>query len=142
MWGWEIEPLQGDYFGTISKNSQGKIQVFIHSLTKMTHQFPISHIKGNANCISFHPVKPFFIVATNNNIFIYNLQRQELIKICISNLNTITKISIHKNGLDLIAGDKNGKVEWLQLEMSAKPFKLMSYEQDKIKATDYNNNYP
>ena len=133
---------KGDYFGTISKNSQGKAQVFIHSLTRMTHQLPISHIKGNANCISFHPVKPFFIVATNSNIFIYNLQKQELIKKCISNLNTITKISIHKNGLDLIAGDKSGKIAWFQLEMSTKPFKLMNYEQDKIKSIEYNQDYP
>ena len=133
---------KGDYFGTLSKNSQGKAQVFIHSLTKMKHQLPISHIKGNANCISFHPNKPFFIVATNSNIFIYNLQKQELIKKCFSNLNTINKISLHKNGADLIAGDKSGKVAWFQLELSQKPFKLMDYHQDKIKAIDYNNNFP
>ena len=133
---------KGDYFGTISKNMQGKTQVFIHSLTKMTHQLPISHIKGNANCISFHPNKPLFIVATNSNIFMYNLQKQELIRKFISNLNTIHRISLHKNGNDLIAGDKSGKVAWFQLELSSKPFKLMDYHQDKIKAIDYNNNYP
>ena len=138
-WTWHNK---GDYFGTISKNMQGKTQVFIHSLTKMTHQLPISHIKGNANCISFHPNKPFFIVATNSNIFIYNLQKQELIRKFISNLNTITKISLHKNGNDLIAGDKSGKVAWFQLELSSKPYKLMDYHQDKIKAIDFNNNYP
>ncbi len=133
---------KGDYFGTISKNMQGKTQVFIHSLTKMTHQLPISHIKGNANCISFIPNKPHFIVATNSNLFIYNLQKQELIKKFISNLNTIHRICLHKNGKDLIAGDKSGKVAWFQLEFSTKPFKLMDYHQDKIKSVDYNNNYP
>jgi len=133
---------KGDYFGTLSKNSQGKTQVYIHSLTKMTHQLPISHIKGNANCISFHPNKPYFIVATNSNIFIYNLQKQELSRKFISNLNTINKISIHKNGNDLIAGDKSGKVAWFQLELSSKPFKLMDYHQDKIKSVEFNNNFP
>ena len=126
---------KGDYFAT-------KSQVYIHSLTKMTHQLPISHIKGNANCISFHPNKPYFIVATNSNIFVYNLQKQELIRKFISNLNTINKISIHKNGNDLIAGDKSGKVAWFQLELSSKPFKLMDYHQDKIKAVEFNNNFP
>ena len=133
---------KGDYFGTLSKNSQGKSQVYIHSLTKMTHQLPISHIKGNANCISFHPNKPYFIVATNSNIFIYNLQKQELVRKFISNLNTINKISIHKNGNDLIAGDKSGKVAWFQIELSSKPFKLMDYHQDKIKSVEFNNNFP
>jgi ribosome biogenesis protein ERB1 len=133
---------KGDYFGTISKNMQGKTQVFIHSLTKMTHQLPISHIKGNANCISFIPNKPHFIVATNSNLFVYNLQKQELIKKFISNLNTIHRICLHKNGKDLIAGDKSGKVAWFQLEFSTKPFKLMDYHQDKIKSVDFNDNYP
>ena len=63
---------KGDYFATLSKNSQGKTQVFIHSLTKMSHQVPISHIKGNVNAMSFHPNKPYFIVGTNSNIFLYN----------------------------------------------------------------------
>ena len=133
---------KGDYFATLSKNAQGKSQVYIHSLTKMTHQLPISHIKGNANCISFHPNKPYFIVATNSNIFVYNLQKQELTRKFISNLNTINKISLHKNGNDLIAGDKSGKVAWFQLELSSKPFKLMDYHQDKIKAVEFNNNFP
>ena len=133
---------KGDYFGTLSKNSQGKTQVYIHSLTKMTHQLPISHIKGNANCISFHPNKPYFIVATNSNIFVYNLQKQELSRKFISNLNTINRICIHKNGNDLIAGDKSGKVAWFQLELSSKPFKLMDYHQDKIKSVEFNNNFP
>ncbi len=132
---------KGDYFATLSKNMQGKTQVYIHSLTKMTHQLPISHIKGNANCISFHPNKPYFIVATNSNIFIYNLQKQELIRKFISNLNTISRISIHKNGNDLIAGDKSGKVAWFQLELSSKPYKMMGYHQDKIKGIEFNNNY-
>ena len=132
---------KGDYFATLSKNMQGKTQVYIHSLTKMTHQLPISHIKGNANCISFHPNKPYFIVATNSNIFIYNLQKQELIRKFISNLNTISRISLHKNGNDLIAGDKSGKVAWFQLELSSKPFKLMDYHQDKIKSAEFNDNF-
>ena len=108
----------------------------------MTHQLPISHIKGNANCISFHPNKPYFIVATNSNIFVYNLQKQELSRKFISNLNTINRICIHKNGNDLIAGDKSGKVAWFQLELSSKPFKLMDYHQDKIKSVEFNNNFP
>lgn len=133
---------KGDYFASLSKNSQGKSQVFIHSLTKMTHQLPISHIKGNANTMLFHPSKPYFIVGTNTNIFIYNLQKQEMVRKFISNLGTITHISIHKNGSDLIAGAKDGKVAWFQLELSDKPFKLMDYHQDKIKSVGYHKEFP
>ena len=65
-----------------------------------------------------------------------------VIKKCISNLNTINKIDLHKNGANLIAGDKSGKIAWFQLELSTKPFKLMDYHQDEIKAIDYNDYFP
>ncbi|MCQ2817220.1 MAG: hypothetical protein MJ252_08150 [archaeon] len=133
---------KGDYFATLSKNSQGITQVFIHSLTKMSHQVPISHIKGNVNAISFHPNKPYFIVATNSNIFLYNLHKQELVRKFVSNLGTISRIAIHNGGSDLIAGAKDGKISWFQLELSAKPFKTMDYHQGKIKAVEYHNKYP
>jgi ribosome biogenesis protein ERB1 len=67
---------KGDYFATLSKNSLGKSQVYIHSLSRLVHQTPFSKIKGNINAVSFHPNKPYFIVATNSNIFVYNLQKQ------------------------------------------------------------------
>lgn len=67
---------KGDYFATLTKNSSGKSQVYIHSLSKMIHQTPFSKIKGTINAISFHPSKPYFLVATNSNIFVYNLQKQ------------------------------------------------------------------
>ena len=133
---------KGDYFATLSKNSSGKPQIFIHSITKMTHQLPISHIKGNVNAMSFHPNKPYFIVGTNSNLFIYNLQKQELVRKFISNLKTISKISIDKSGSDLIAGDKSGKVAWFQLELSNKPYKLMDFGHDKIKSIEFHNKLP
>jgi ribosome biogenesis protein ERB1 len=67
---------KGDYFATLSKNSLGKTQVFIHSLSKLIHQSPFSKVNGNINDFSFHPKKPYFLVATNSNIFVYNLQKQ------------------------------------------------------------------
>ncbi len=60
----------------------------------------------------------------------------------VSNLNTITNISIHKNGDDILAGTKDGKVAWFQLELSEKPFKIMDYHGDKIKVVSYHAQYP
>jgi len=133
---------KGDYFATLSKNSSGKSQVYIYSLSKMIHQSPFSKIKGQINSIIFHLKKPYFIVATNSNIFIYNLQKQEMVRKFVSNLNTISNISIHKNGEDLIAGSKDGKVAWFQIELSEKPYKIMDYHNDKIKVVGFHNNYP
>lgn len=60
----------------------------------------------------------------------------------VSNLNTITHISLHKNGENIIAGSKDGKVAWFQLELSDKPYKMMDYHGDKIKVVEFHRHYP
>lgn len=60
----------------------------------------------------------------------------------ISNLNTITHITVHPNGDDILAGSKDGKVSWFQLELSEKPFKMMDYHGDKIKVVSFHSSYP
>lgn len=67
---------KGDYFAVLSNNAGGKAQIYIHSLSKLIHQKPFSKVKGIINAVLFHPNRPYFIVATNSNIFIYNLQKQ------------------------------------------------------------------
>lgn len=67
---------KGDYFSVLANNSSGKAQIYIHSLSRLVHQKPFSKIKGVINSVCFHPNKPHFVVATNSNIFVYNLQKQ------------------------------------------------------------------
>lgn len=65
-----------------------------------------------------------------------------MIRKFVSNLNTITNISIHKDGENLIAGTKDGNIAWFQLDMSDKPFKVMDYHGDKIRNVEFHNLYP
>jgi ribosome biogenesis protein ERB1 len=65
-----------------------------------------------------------------------------MIRKFVSNLNTITHISIHKHGENLLAGTKDGNVAWFQLELSDKPFKIMDYHGDKIRSVEFHANYP
>jgi ribosome biogenesis protein ERB1 len=133
---------KGDYFATLSKNSSGKTQVYIHSLSKLIHQSPFSKVSGVIYSIAFHTNKPYFLVATNSNIFVYNLQKQEMVKKFVSNLNTITNLSLHKGGDNIIAGTKDGKVAFFQIDMSTEPFKILDYHGDKIKGVHFHNSYP
>jgi len=70
---------KGDYFSLLATNKGGKATIYIHSLSSLIHQKPFSKIKGIINTVCFHPNKPYFIVATNSNIFVYNLQKQVII---------------------------------------------------------------
>ncbi len=60
----------------------------------------------------------------------------------ISNLDTITHMSIYNGRQDIIVGTKNAKVAWFQLELSEKPFKIMDHHRDKIKNVYFHSDYP
>ena len=60
----------------------------------------------------------------------------------ISNLNTITSLTVHKNGEHILAGSKDGKIAWFQSDLSDKPFKTLDYHGDKIRNIEFHNNYP
>ena len=65
-----------------------------------------------------------------------------MIKKFVSNLNTITNISLHKGGDNIISGTKDGKVGFFQIDMSTEPLKILDYHGDKIKSVDFHSTYP
>lgn len=50
--------------------------VLVHQLSKHTSQNPFRKNRGRVMRVAFHPSKPFFFVATQNAVRIYNLAKQ------------------------------------------------------------------
>lgn len=50
--------------------------VLVHQLSKQTTQNPFRKNRGRVMRVAFHPSKPFFFVATQNAVRIYNLAKQ------------------------------------------------------------------
>ena len=72
---------KGDYFVTVSPKA-GAAAVLIHQLSKANSQQPFGKtVKGgDVQCACFHPSKPFLFVATKQNIRIYHLVKQTMVK--------------------------------------------------------------
>lgn len=72
---------KGDYFVTVGPKA-GAAAVLIHQLSKANSQQPFGKtIKGgDVQCACFHPSKPFLFVATKQNIRIYHLVTQNMVK--------------------------------------------------------------
>jgi ribosome biogenesis protein ERB1 len=51
-------------------------------------------------------------------------------------------MSLHRGGDNIIAGTKDGKVAFFQIDMSTEPFKILDYHGDKIKGVHFHNHYP
>lgn len=48
----------------------------MHQLSKGVTQAPFKKTKGKVSRVLFHPTKPFFFVAAQNHVRVYNLAKQ------------------------------------------------------------------
>ena len=77
---------KGDYLATICPEAgQGDI-VIVHSLEKASSERPFNKAKSDVSKVVFHPSKPILFIMTKKNVFIYNLQKQMLVKKLISGM--------------------------------------------------------
>jgi ribosome biogenesis protein ERB1 len=47
----------------------------------------------------FHPTKPYFVVATQKHLRLYNLIHQKLLKTFTSGVKYISSVSVHPGGM-------------------------------------------
>ena len=80
--------------------------ILVHQLSKRATQNPFRKNKGKVVRAAFHPSKPFFFVATQNSVRIYNLAKQELAKKLISGAAVITSLAVHPSGDHIIVGSE------------------------------------
>lgn len=82
---------KGDYLATICPEAgQGDI-VIVHSLEKASSERPFNKSKSDVSKVVFHPSKPILFIMTKKNVFVYNLQKQMLVKKLISGIDVLNK---------------------------------------------------
>uniref|UniRef100_H2Z1B6 Ribosome biogenesis protein BOP1 homolog n=1 Tax=Ciona savignyi TaxID=51511 RepID=H2Z1B6_CIOSA len=132
---------KSDYFAAVVPNN-GNAQVFLHQLTKRRSQNPFSKCKGAVQSVLFHPNRPFFFVATQRYVRVYNLVKQQLSKKLFSNSQWISSLSIHPGGDNLIVGSYDCRLSWFDMDLSTKPYRTMRYHKRAIRACCFHRKYP
>lgn len=85
---------RGDYLAAVMPEGQNR-SVLIHQLSRRRSQVPFAKSKGLVQAVLFHPIRPFLFVATQRNVRIYDLAKQELVKKLLSNARWISSMAIH-----------------------------------------------
>jgi WD40 repeat protein len=67
--------------------------------------------------VLFHPAKPFFFVATQRRVRVYDLVEQKLLKKLQGGLEWISSIDIHPGGDNVIVGSYDRRVCWFDLDL-------------------------
>nr|XP_046217638.1 ribosome biogenesis protein bop1-like isoform X3 [Oncorhynchus gorbuscha] len=94
---------KGDYLSSIMPDNSSNLQVLIHQVSKRRTQNPFRKNKGLVQCVSFHPLRPYFFVATQRYVRVYNLIKQELTKKLMTNCKWISSMAIHPGVTLLLA---------------------------------------
>uniref|UniRef100_A0A672I872 Ribosome biogenesis protein BOP1 n=1 Tax=Salarias fasciatus TaxID=181472 RepID=A0A672I872_SALFA len=95
---------KGDYLASVMPDHSSHQQVFVHQLSRRRSQNPFRRNKGLVQRVSFHPVRPYFLVATQRSVRIYNLLKQEMTKKLQANSKWISSLAVHPGGDHVICG--------------------------------------
>ncbi|KIY49569.1 BOP1NT-domain-containing protein [Fistulina hepatica ATCC 64428] len=131
---------RGDYLATVSDGNQGGI--WIHQITRRHSQAPFKKIRGTVQVVQFHPLKPYFFVATQQYVRVYNLAEQKLVKTLMPGIRWISCLDVHPSGDHLIVGGYDRKLCWFDLELSDKPYKVFRYHTKALRAVQFHPTYP
>lgn len=123
---------RGDYLSTVSPTAQSSA-VAIHTLSKHLTQLPFRRLKGLPQTTQFHPSKPILFVATQRSIRLYDLVRQQLLKILQPGARWISSLDIHPGGDNLIVGSYDRRLLWHDLDLSPRPYKTLRYHPKAIR---------
>ncbi|XP_064641082.1 ribosome biogenesis protein bop1-like isoform X2 [Lineus longissimus] len=132
---------RGDYFATLMPEGQS-MSVVIHQLSKRKSQSPFKKSKGLVQCVRFHPTRPFFFVATQRYVRVYNLVKQELTKKLMTNCKWVSSLAIHPGGDNLIIGSYDCRLSWFDLDLSTKPYQTLRHHKKALRQVAYHSRYP
>uniref|UniRef100_A0A3Q4HUE3 Ribosome biogenesis protein BOP1 n=1 Tax=Neolamprologus brichardi TaxID=32507 RepID=A0A3Q4HUE3_NEOBR len=133
---------KGDYLASVMPDNTSHLQVYIHQLSRRRSQNPFSKNKGLVQCVSFHPIRPYFFVATQRSIRIYNLVKQEMTKKLQTNSKWISSMAVHPGGDHVICGSYDCKLSWFDLDLSTKPYKMLRHHKKAVRGVAYHRLYP
>ncbi|KAJ3002967.1 Ribosome biogenesis protein 1, partial [Thoreauomyces humboldtii] len=132
---------KGDYLSTVSPDA-GTRSVLLHQLTKRVTQNPFKSAKGLVQRVTFHPSKPFFFVATQRYVRVYNLATQKLATKLQPSTKWISSIAVHPGGDNLIVGTYDKRLSWFDMDLSSKPYKTLRYHKQAIRNVAFHARHP
>ncbi|RHY34752.1 hypothetical protein DYB32_000695 [Aphanomyces invadans] len=132
---------KGDYLATVVPAADSS-SVLIHQLSKRTSQNPFSKKLGVIQAVSFHPTKPFFFLATQTHVRVYNLVQQAMVKKLSSGVKWISCLHVHPTGDHVLVGSYDRRLCWFDLDLSSTPFKTLKYHEKATRAVGFHKRYP
>lgn len=132
---------RGDFFATVSCLTQ-KTSLLIHKLSLNISQQPFNRHLGEIQDVSFHPLRPFLIIATKQWLRIYNLSKQTLLKKMKTTTANISSFDIHPDGDNILIGCYDSHVFWFDTNQTKKAFQNLHYHKKAVRIVRFHQKRP
>mgnify|MGYP001249387844 CR=1 FL=1 len=130
---------KGDYFATLVA---GGTDITIHRLSQRSSQRIFRRQKINVRSVLFHPVRPVLFICTRSHVYLYDLQRQRLVKKMFNGGQTISCMAVHGGGDNIITGGNDGKLVWFDIDLSNMPYKVIVSHSGAIRGVAFHKKLP
>ncbi|KAF0307472.1 Ribosome biogenesis protein bop1 [Amphibalanus amphitrite] len=131
---------KGDYFATVAPDA-GNTSVLIHQMSRWRSQMPFRKTQ-RAQAAAFHPLRPYFFVATQNHVKVFNLVKQELSKKLSGGAKWISSLAIHPRGDNVVIGSYDRRVHWFDLDLSKLPCHRLRFHGQAVRQVAFHRRYP
>ena len=74
---------------------------------------------------------------TQQNIKVYHLIEQKLIKKLVSNCKWLSCLDIHSTGDHIIVGSYDRRVVWFDMDLSSAPYKTLKFHEKAVKSVTF-----
>ncbi|KYN95670.1 putative large subunit rRNA processing protein [Plasmodium gaboni] len=138
----------GNYLSVTCMRSLGQYNhCYLHHMKSMKSIKLIKKYKqkrGNIISTMFFPKSPYFMVAFENNIIIYNLKatnKKERIFKKLRGVQNITSMDVHRNESYILVSDSLGNVFIFDLDLSCNPYKKFHLQECPLKKVQFHKSY-
>lgn len=133
---------KGDYLSSVMSDHSSHLQVLVHQVSRRRSQNPFRRGRGAVQSVCFHPLRPYFLVATQRCVRIYNLLKQELSKKLQANCKWISSMAVHPGGDHVIIGSYDCRLSWFDLDLSTKPYRMLRHHKKAVRGVAFHRTYP
>ncbi|KAL4703128.1 hypothetical protein ACJJTC_000187 [Scirpophaga incertulas] len=132
---------RGDYLCTVTR-AQGAAALVVHQLSRRRSQLPLRRSPGLLQAATFHPTRPHLIVATQRAVRIYDLAKQQMLRKLQPSAKWLSDVVLHPGGDNLLAVSYDGRCNWFDLELSARPYQTLRLHARAVRGAAFHPRYP
>lgn len=92
--------------------------------------------------VAFHPTRSHFLVATQQQVRIYDLAGRTLVQTLQPGVRWLSGFDLHPQGDNVVLGSFDKRVVWHDLELGERPYRTLRHHDLAVRAVRFSTSHP